>query len=1231
MKSSDFPNILPAAALRPTGFSFGRILKPTAVLFGLTAALLLPTLAQAVQEISCNTSGLVFNTAYNTDSSYLPAGQRDRNWQAVAGRTEGDFSGLDWQPAFVVTPREPWAPPFPSANWISVNKDAANQGRNPYYRYDMNLADSVDPNSFSLKLDFYADDRLMAVYVNGVKQTVNGIPQPGNSAFQESERAVATISTGWRAGFNTLVLEGRDLGTAVGLMAQARTSVTCAKPAVTVSALSQGGTGTFSYSGTNGFAPTDVVTTAPGTAVAGAPRSLANFSTATTITQAPSKEGFTLTGISCTGLGTGGTATPTINGIAGGSVTLDAKAVSNDRNIACTFTNVAAPKVSTAFLPSTLSSGANTTLSFTLTNPPSSAAGTVSFTDLLPASLVLAANPAIGGTCTNAATAGVVTAAGGGNQIVVSGLATPAASSCTLTVAVTNLGGATNASCAANPAAFSNGPGNFSALTGVVAGPDTACLVVTPPSPGNSGVRISTDRQAADGSAQDVIEVLLRDAAGAGVGGQRVSFAATPGVDLGAGVGQPLACVTAATGLCSIRPTSSVANAYGTAVSIASGVLSGTFTAAGQNYLPSPARYSFLTQAGSLQMAFAPAVVVPGGSSTLTIILTNPSATQTIDGLAFADTYPPGMLNSATPGATTTCTGGSVSTPTNATLLLGGATLAAGASCTVTVQVSAAALGSYMNTLPAGSVTANNAASNPAAVSAVLSVRAPALVRLQKITLGGTGSHFQFSQSNLVATPPSIDTLSANTPTPAAPVAIQVKISGSAVTLTELPANPFVLTGASCRDSNAGITGNPASFGNLAGNLLTIPAAQVLPGADILCQFTNTYRAGLGGRVFDDTGAGDGRANDGIRDGVEAGLAGVPVALGDCGSGRYGQTVTDASGAYTLAVPAAVPNGTSLCVETPHSATRQPTGASAGGTALSPGTPTDVGGTRYTFSRDTASERIAFTWAGQGGVSLDFGSVPHGSLVHDALGTGRPGSTVSYGHVFTAGTAGQLQFSVHSAATPESAEWSPRVFADPGCTGQRQPGAAQVYPPAAGSSVVAGQVVCVVLQESIPAQAAPGSRNDSTLQAAFALANTAPTLSATYRVDDVTTVSTNALELLKQVRNVSQGVTTFGASNLARPGETLEYRIGYTNTSPEAIHQLTLNDTTPAYTRFAEAHAGTTPAALSNCRKTTPASATPVDCASTQPAGGQGALEWRFSGSLPPGASGEVFFRVVLD
>ena len=69
----------------------------------------------------------------------------------------------------------------------------------------------------------------------------------------------------------------------------------------------------------------------------------------------------------------------------------------------------------------------------------------------------------------------------------------------------------------------------------------------------------------------------------------------------------------------------------------------------------------------------------------------------------------------------------------------------------------------------------------------------------------------------------------------------------------------------------------------------------------------------LRGRVFNDNGAGGGTANDGILNGAEAGLAGFNLRLTDAsGAPTYGTTISATDGAFALALPASIPNGTTL-------------------------------------------------------------------------------------------------------------------------------------------------------------------------------------------------------------------------------------------------------------------------------------------------------------------------------
>lgn len=110
---------------------------------------------------------------------------------------------------------------------------------------------------------------------------------------------------------------------------------TTVKPTVTVNKVSVGGTGTFAFSGSNGIGSRNITTSGDSVPTAGPADTLTTASTSTTVTEGAPPAGWTLQGISCTGLGSG-TATPNI---ATRTVTLDANATANGNAITCTFTN----------------------------------------------------------------------------------------------------------------------------------------------------------------------------------------------------------------------------------------------------------------------------------------------------------------------------------------------------------------------------------------------------------------------------------------------------------------------------------------------------------------------------------------------------------------------------------------------------------------------------------------------------------------------------------------------------------------------------------------------------------------------------------------------------------------------------------------------------------------------------------------------------------------------------
>lgn len=130
-------------------------------------------------------------------------------------------------------------------------------------------------------------------------------------------------------------------------------------------------------------------------------------------------------------------------------------------------------------------------------------------------------------------------------------------------------------------------------------------------------------------------------------------------------------------------------------------------------------------QRPTVTKAFLPVTIAEGGVSRLTVTLNNPNASAISLAAAFTDTLPAGVLVAPTPNTATTCGGTATATAGGSTVTLAtGGTIPAG-SCTLTVDVTAAAAGTYVNTIPAGGLQTNTG-NNAAPASATLTVTSPA-------------------------------------------------------------------------------------------------------------------------------------------------------------------------------------------------------------------------------------------------------------------------------------------------------------------------------------------------------------------------------------------------------------------------------------------------------------------------------------------------------------------------
>jgi len=101
----------------------------------------------------------------------------------------------------------------------------------------------------------------------------------------------------------------------------------------------------------------------------------------------------------------------------------------------------------------------------------------------------------------------------------------------------------------------------------------------------------------------------------------------------------------------------------------------------------------------SFSLAFSPASVGVGATSTLTFTIDNSANAVSATSLGFTNNLPAGVTVAAAPSASTTCTGGTLTaTASSGTISYTGGTVVAGATCTVSADVTPGSIGNFANT-----------------------------------------------------------------------------------------------------------------------------------------------------------------------------------------------------------------------------------------------------------------------------------------------------------------------------------------------------------------------------------------------------------------------------------------------------------------------------------------------------------------------------------------------------
>lgn len=365
-----------------------------------------------------------------------------------------------------------------------------------------------------------------------------------------------------------------------------------------------------------------------------------------------------------------------------------------------------------AFSPTTIDNGQTSVLQYTINNnsTPVDVTG-AGFTETLPTGLIVAASPAASTTCT----AGTVTATAGTTGITFAGGTIDASSTCTVSVPVQAVqSGSLDTSDVLLASNFPDATATGVTLT-VDAVPLTFAKAFTP----------ATVNQ---GDASVLVYTISNTTTPVDATGANFSDTLPTGIVVAA---SPAASTTCAAGtVTATAGTTGITLAGGTISGSSSCTISVPVQALGNGALVSPT----VTLASSFpdavaapttlnvdavpltaSMAFAPSTVEQFTASTLTITLTNVASIDA-SSISVSDTLPTNVVLAATPNGTSTCTGGTFSgSAGDSSFTYTGGGLIAGASCTVSIDVSSGVVGTYNNT--SDGITSNLGASTDPSAS----------------------------------------------------------------------------------------------------------------------------------------------------------------------------------------------------------------------------------------------------------------------------------------------------------------------------------------------------------------------------------------------------------------------------------------------------------------------------------------------------------------------------------
>src|SRR5215469_15531197 len=467
-----------------------------------------------------------------------------------------------------------------------------------------------------------------------------------------------------------------------------------------------------------------------------------------------------------------------------GTYPADAVHSGSSNTASLTVIPTAPPTIAKAFSAANVAQNSKVNVSFTIQNPNAAATLTgISFTDALPAGLVVATPNNLNSSC-----GGTVTAVAGSSSISLTGGTVgppgpqPASGLCVITVDLLVTGTGTITNQTGPISANESGPGSASnqASINVVLAPTVNKAFGAASIPLN-GTTSLTFNIANPNASIALVGIALSDTLPSGL-----VVASPNGL---AGTCVALSTISATAGGNSISLSSlnlAAANSCSFSVNVkgtsagaknnTSGNITGTFDDGSGTFVVitggSASASLAVVAPPVISKAFGPPAIVPNGVSTLSFTITNPAAnTQPENGVEFTDTLPTNVVVATPNGASGNCNGGTLTAVAGSgSISLTGGTIPVGNSCVVSVNVTSSVIGSYTNTTAA--VTSTNGGTGNTA-SATLTVAHASLsitkTHAGNFPRGSTGNNYTITVSDGATAGPTVGTVTVTDTLPNVP------------------------------------------------------------------------------------------------------------------------------------------------------------------------------------------------------------------------------------------------------------------------------------------------------------------------------------------------------------------------------------------------------------------------------------------------------------------------------